>query len=274
MTLAQGQKGPQVEPGQSRPCRRWWLPLRLAWSAWGLLWLFVLTVPLSLTVLVGYGLGMPDHKLQWAARWWARLLMGGIGCRVRLRGQENLEPGATYVFAGNHASALDIPALQAVLPKNFRWVAKKELFGIPLFGQALKAVGDIPLDRSAGRQALQSLLAAARRVRTDASVVIFPEGTRSEDGKLLPFKSGGFLLAIKSGRPVVPFFLKGTHEALISDSLLLNPGHIEVILGAPIPAQGLKSDDRDQLCEQVRRRILALQQGREVAPVDSPGGGA
>lgn len=274
MTVAQGQKGPQAEAAKGAKGGRLWLPLRYLVSAWGLVWLVLLTIPLCLTVLTAYGLGMSDHKLQWAPRWWARLLMGGIGCRTRIRGLENLEPGATYVFAGNHASALDIPALQAVLPKNFRWVAKKELFSIPLFGAALKAVGDIPIDRSASRQAMQSLIQAARRVSHDASVVIFPEGTRSADGELLPFKSGGFLLAIKSGRPVVPFFLKGTHEALVHDSLILDPGSIEVILGQPIPAHGLRAGDREELAEEARMRILALKQGAEAPPVDSPGGGA
>ncbi|MCB2227417.1 MAG: 1-acyl-sn-glycerol-3-phosphate acyltransferase [Desulfarculaceae bacterium] len=248
--------------------------MRYVWSAWAILWLLILTIPLCSLVLIGYGLGVNEHKLQWAARWWARLLMGGIGCRVRIRGLENLEAGATYVFAGNHASSLDIPGLQAVLPKNFRWVAKKELFDIPLFGAALKAVGDIPLDRSAGRQALQSLIEAARRVSRDTSVVIFPEGTRSRDGELLPFKSGGFLLAIKSGRPVVPFFLKGTHEALVDDSLLLDPGPIEVILGTPIPAEGMRAEAREEMAALVRERILALKRGEEAAPVDSPGSAA
>lgn len=274
MNVAQGQKGPQAGAPEQGKKSRWWLPLRYVWSAWGILWLLILTIPLCSLVLIAYGLGVNDHKLQWAARWWARLLMAGIGCRVRIRGLDNLEPGATYVFAGNHASALDIPSLQAVLPSNFRWVAKKELFGIPLFGAALKAVGDIPIDRTAGRQALQSLIEAARRVSHDTSVVIFPEGTRSRDGELLPFKSGGFLLAIRSGRPVVPFYLKGTHEALVDDSLLLDPGAIEVILGQPIPAQGLKAEAREQLCEVARRRVLSLQQGREGAPVDSPGSAA
>jgi 1-acyl-sn-glycerol-3-phosphate acyltransferase len=274
LTVAQGQKQPQAEAASSAAASRWPLPLRYLISAWGLMLLVLLTIPLCLVVLIAYLLGVSDNRLQWAARWWARLLMGGIGCRVRIRGLDHLEPGATYVFAGNHASALDIPTLQAVLPKNFRWVAKQELFSIPLFGAALKAVGDIPIDRSAGRQAMQSLLAAARRVGSDTSVVIFPEGTRSADGKLLPFKSGGFLLAIKSGRPVVPFYLKGTRQALVNDSLLLDPGGIEVILGVPIPAGGLRSEAREELSAVVRERILALQQRAEGPPVDSPGGAA
>jgi 1-acyl-sn-glycerol-3-phosphate acyltransferase len=240
------------------------------WSAWSLAWLGIITLPLCLVVLVAWLAGVSDHGLQWAPRLWASLLMAGIGCRVSASGLENLEPGATYVFAGNHSSALDIPALQTVLPSNFRWVAKQELFRIPVFGQALKAVGDIPLDRSAGRQALQSLIEASRRVERDASVVIFPEGTRSDDGELLPFKSGSFLLAIKSGRPVVPFWLQGAHQALVNDSLLLDPGPIQVICGQPIVVEGLSNGDRDQLSELVRQRILELRPGAGApAPVDT-----
>lgn len=235
-------------------------------------WMVLLTIPLSLCIIAGGLLGISDHRLQWAPRAWARLLMRGILCRVRLKGGENLEPEQSYVFAGNHASALDIPALQSVMPKNFRWMAKKELFSIPLFGPALKAVGNIPVDRSDSRQAMRGLILAAQRVRDGASVVIFPEGTRSEDGQLLPFKSGGFLLAIKSGRPVVPFYLHGTRQAMANDRFLLDPGPIEVILGAPIPVEGRQPAEREELSALVRQRILQLQrQAGEGPPVDSPG---
>ena len=238
-------------------------------------WMVLLTIPLGLVVIIASALGLSDHRLQWAPRAWARLLMGAIACRVRLRGGEKLEPGESYVFAGNHASALDIPSLQAVMPKNFRWMAKKELFSIPLFGPALKAAGNIPVDRSASRQAMHSLILAAQRVSDGASVVIFPEGTRSDDGQLLPFKSGGFLLAIKSGRPVVPFYLHGTRQAMANDRFLLDPGPIEVILGEPIPAAGRKPANREELSALVRERILELQRSvGEGPPVDSPGAGA
>ena len=234
-------------------------------------WMVLLTIPISLAVLVSGALGVSHHKLQWAPRAWGRLLMWGIACRVRLIGGDNLQPEEAYVFAGNHASALDIPSLQAVMPKNFRWVAKKELFSIPLFGPALTAAGNIPVDRSASRQAMQSLILASRRVSDGASVVIFPEGTRSDDGNLLPFKSGGFLLAIKSGKPVVPFYLHGTRQAMANDRFLLDPGPIEVILGEPIATEGRKAGEREKLSALVRERILELQrQAGEGPPVDSP----
>ena len=231
----------------------------------------LLTIPFSLAAIIGGALGVNPHKLQWAPRGWARLLMRGILCRVRLVGGQDLDPEEAYVFAGNHASALDIPSLQSVMPKNFRWVAKKELFTIPLFGPALSALNNIPVDRSESRQAMQSLILASRRVSDGASVVIFPEGTRSEDGKLLPFKSGGFLLAIKSGKPVVPFYLHGTRQSLANDRLLLDPGPIEVILGDPITTEGLKAGEREDLSELVRERILELQRNAgDEPPVDSP----
>ncbi|MCB2193114.1 MAG: 1-acyl-sn-glycerol-3-phosphate acyltransferase [Deltaproteobacteria bacterium] len=271
MTVAQGEKGPQQVAAGKEEKSRWWRPLRYLWSTWGMSWMVLLTIPLALAVIMAGALRVGENKLQWAPRAWARLLMWGIKCRVRLIGGENLEPGESYVFAGNHASALDIPSLQSVMPKNFRWVAKKELFSIPLFGPALGSIGNIPIDRSVGRQAMHSLILASQRVSDGASVVIFPEGTRSEDGKLLPFKSGGFLLAIKSGRPVVPFYLHGTRQALANDRYLLDPGPIEVILGEPISVEGFKTGQREDLSDVVRERILALQdKAEEAPPVDSP----
>ncbi len=233
-----------------------------------MVWLTFLTAVIGLPVIVAGLLGAGDRSLQWAPRLWARLLMIGIACRAKIKGLKNLEAGATYVFAGNHTSALDIPALQSVLPKNFRWIAKKELFSIVVFGPALRAVGGIPIDRSAGRQALQSLLEASRKVEKDASVLIFPEGTRSEDGVLLPFKSGGFLLAIKSQRPVVPFFMYGARHALANDRFLLDPGPIRVICGEPISTEGYSAGDREMLARTVRKRILDLQRGLEPELVD------
>jgi 1-acyl-sn-glycerol-3-phosphate acyltransferase len=233
-------------------------PLRYVWSAWGLLWTAITTVCFSIMVLVSGWLGMGQDRLHALARFWARLLIGGVGCRVRVKGLENLEPGATYVFASNHASSTDILALLAALPANFRWIAKKELFAIPVFGSAMRKAGYIPIDRSDNRAAMASLQLAARRIREGSSVIIFPEGTRTLDGRLLPFKSGGFLLALRSGRPVVPVAIVGTHEALPAKSLLINPGPIEVRLGRPLPTAGLKAAQREQLCQATREQVLGL----------------
>lgn len=236
----------------------WPKPLRRIWSGWAVLWLGLTTIPIASTIVVLGYLGCTDHQLQWMARLWARLLIYGAGCPVSLEGQENITPGETYIFAGNHSSALDIPALLAVLPSNFRWIAKKELFEIPIFGPSLRAAGYIPIDRGDHRKAMQSIVEAVGRIKAGASVLIFPEGTRSMDGQLLPFKSGGFMLALRSGRPVVPLAVIGSNQACKPKSLLLNPGRIKVVLGKPIPTQGLKSGDREALSEQTRQAVQAL----------------
>ncbi len=248
-------------------------PLRILWSAWALPWGIMSTAFFSLTVLLGGLLGMNADKLQMLARSWAKFLLWGIGCRVRVAGLEHLEPEATYVFACNHSSMLDIAALQVALPPNFRWIAKKELFAIPVFGAAMLKAGYIPIDRSDSRAALVSLQEAAARIRGGASVLIFPEGTRSLDGRLLPFKNGGFVLALRSGRPVAPVALLGSGRALPAKSLLINPGLIEVRFGAPLPTEGIKGAGREELVRETRRRVLALLDQEESAPqVDtSPG---
>lgn len=236
----------------------WPKPLRYIWSWWAIFWLLATTIPVASLVILAGALRLGDERIQVLARFWARALIYGAGCPVSVEGVENLEPGAPYIFASNHASALDIPALLAVLPNNFRWIAKKELFGIPLFGQSLKAAGYIAIDRGDNRKAMQSILTAVERIKAGASVVIFPEGTRSEDGNLLPFKAGGFMLALRSGRPVVPVAVLGSNHALKPKRLLLNPGPVRVVLGRPIPSQGRGTSDREALAEEVRQAMQAL----------------
>jgi len=240
-------------------------PARALVSAWGMIWLSLLTVFFSALTIVLAWCGVSEHHIQWSPRNWAKLLLWGVGCSARLKGLENLEPGATYVFASNHTSALDILALLSQLPANFRWIAKKELFEIPLFGPAMLRAGYIPIDRSDRRAAMESLNRAAERISGGASVVIFPEGTRSPDGKLLPFKSGGLALAIRSRRPVVPVTILGANRALRPKSLLLNPGPIQIVLGEPIPTAGLKMNQRDQLAQEVRERVLENLQNQPPA---------
>lgn len=233
-------------------------PIRALISAWGIAWLTLLTIVFGTATIVLSWCRVSDHKIQWVPRNWARLILWGVGCPARTLGRENIETGATYVFASNHTSALDIPALLGELPSNFRWIAKKELFKIALFGPAMLRAGYIPIDRSDRRAAMKSLSRAAERIAGGASVVIFPEGTRSPDGNLLPFKSGGLALAIRSRRPVVPVAIIGANQALRPKSLLLSPGRVHIVLGKPIPTDGLKMNQRDELAQEVRERVQEL----------------
>ena len=235
-----------------------WLLFRMVFSAWALIWLVLTTFFFTSMVFVYAWLGRSEASIQTPARAWARWLARGVGCPARVIGLENLEPGASYVFASNHTSALDILALFGVLPENFRWIAKKELFGIFMFGPAMLKAGYIPIDRSDRRAAMKSLINAAKRIADGASVVIFPEGTRSKDGSLLPFKSGGMGLAMKAGVPVVPVAITGAREALPPKKLLLTPGRITVRLGRPIPSTDFEKSDRDGLAAAVRKQVEEL----------------
>lgn len=237
----------------------WPLPVRLLVTLWAF-GVLVVSTGLSVGVVaLCCLLRVPEAHMQWIPRFWAwSVLHLGIFCPVRVLGRENLDPEGVYVFAANHTSALDILALQVVLPPNFRWLAKKELFDIPFFGWAMARCGYIPIDRSDARAALRSLQQAGRRIAAGASVLVFPEGTRSVSRELLPFKSGGLALAIRARRPVVPVAILGARRALPPKKYLLNPGVIHIVFGRPIPVEGLKLGQREELARRVQQEVQAL----------------
>jgi len=220
---------------------------------------------LSIIALVDCGLlGKSPRRAQAYPRLWARLLCKIAGVRVHIHGAENLDPDATYVFAGNHASQFDIYGFQAQFPHDFRWIAKKELFAIPIMGRAMRMVGFIPIDRSRGREALKSLALAARRISEGSSVLIFPEGTRSPDGRLAPFKSGAFVLAIKAGVEVVPLGFNNTSAILPKGKLLPRGGEMTIRIGRPIPTRGMKPGDKQELARLTQKQVAALLDERHL----------
>lgn len=204
-----------------------------------------------------------EIKAQVFPRYWGRILCWIAGVRVRVEGIERIEPGQTYIFAGNHCSQYDIFSFQGYFPHDFRWIAKKELFRIPIFGQAMHRVGYIPIDRSHGREALRSLEEAAKRIAAGSSVLIFPEGTRSADGTLGDFKAGAVLLAIKAGVPIVPLGFNGSYRVLPKGALLPRGGEIVIRIGAPIATEQFKASDKQLLAAELRAAVAAL--------LDAPG---
>lgn len=201
-----------------------------------------------------------DARGRWqhgCARAWSRLILTTSGARVRVEGLENLSPPSTGIFCANHQSAMDIPVLFVKLPVQFRFVAKRSLFRLPFLGWHLRRSGHIPIDRGRPRQALESMRRAADRIRAGSSVVLFPEGHRSRDGQMLPFKTGSFHLAILSGVPIVPITLNGTRQVLRPDTYHVRGGQVEMIVHPPIPTSGLTPNDVDALCERVRAQIAS-----------------
>lgn len=203
-------------------------------------------------------------KAQVFPRYWGKILCAIPGVRVRVEGFEHIEPGRTYIFAGNHVSQYDIFSFQGFFPHDFRWIAKKELFRLPVFGQAMHRVGYIPMDRSHGRQALKSLDDAARRIAAGSSVLIFPEGTRSADGMLKEFKAGAVLLAIKAGVPIVPLGFNGSYEVLPKGRLLPRKGEIILRIGAPIATDQYRAADKQRLARDLHRAVENLLDDRYV----------
>ncbi|NLX17848.1 MAG: 1-acyl-sn-glycerol-3-phosphate acyltransferase [Desulfobulbus sp.] len=215
-----------------------------------------LTLAVSLISLLDVYWGRKSEiKAQVFPRWWGRALCSLAGVRVKVEGMENIDPEQTYIFAGNHSSQFDIFSFQGYFPHDFRWIAKKELFRIPIFGQAMRRAGYIPIDRSHGRQALRSLEQAAARIAGGSSVLIFPEGTRSTDGRLQEFKTGAVLLAIKARVPVVPLGFNGSYEVLPKGRLLPRCGEIIIRIGRPVATTHYQTSDKQILALELRDAV-------------------
>ncbi|KAB0667233.1 1-acyl-sn-glycerol-3-phosphate acyltransferase [Oryzomonas japonica] len=192
------------------------------------------------------------------ARLWARLALAMAGVRVTVSGSEHL-PAGPVIFMSNHQSNFDILALLAAMPRQIYWIAKKELFDIPVFGPSMRRGGYIPLDRGDGRKALKSMDNAAAIIREGKSVVMFPEGTRSLTRELLPFKRGGFILARKAGVPVVPVTINGSGRINPAGLIRLSSGAIDIVLHPPLvlPPDISKSEAETALMERTRSTIVS-----------------
>lgn len=182
---------------------------------------------------------------------WGKSCLWLAGLKLRIIGAENLPAEGPAIYASNHQSNFDIPILYAGLPIQFRWLAKQELFKIPLFGAAMKHCGYIPIDRSNRRKAMESLEMATQKIKDGASVIIFPEGTRTADGMVQPFKKGTLLLAAKARVPVVPITIKGSFQVQSKNSLKITPGPLELVISKPLATDSMKARDIETLTEQI-----------------------
>jgi 1-acyl-sn-glycerol-3-phosphate acyltransferase len=199
--------------------------------------------------------GHAQHRL---ARQWSRMLLAVCFVRCEVEGAEKLDPEISYVVVANHASYMDIPVLYSAIPLPLRFFAKKGLFSIPLLGWHLVRAGHLPVVRGDARSSLKSMSDGARLIRErDISVLLFPEGGRSETG-IRPFKEGAAYIAIKAGVPVVPVGLVNVRSVLPMHSLLLRPATVKVRVGDPIDTSGMTPRDRGSLNEALRERVAEL----------------
>jgi 1-acyl-sn-glycerol-3-phosphate acyltransferase len=217
----------------------------------------LLSVPFLVVVTLGLGIpailaGLVDRRgeLSWRiARSWGRVVLKAWGVRVVVRGEA---PRGPVIYAVNHGSVLDIPVIFAHLPGSFRIVHKRSLYLIPLIGLYLYCGGHVAIDRSKAFRARKSLERAARRIAGGTSVAVFPEGTRSADGSVRPFKKGSFVLAIEAGVPVIPVSLAGVKRVAPQGLLRLRPGELAMTLHPPVPTAGRCVEEAGALAEQVR----------------------
>jgi 1-acyl-sn-glycerol-3-phosphate acyltransferase len=187
-------------------------------------------------------------------RAWAQALVAIAGVRVKVHNPERAGEGSPHIFLANHVSWYDIPALGSFLPRA-KFVAKAELFKIPVLGGAMRAVGMVPIERQNRKAAFGAYNEASKRIREGNSVIVFPEGSRGYDYPLRAFKKGPFVLAIDAGAPIVPVLVHGTREVIRKGSILLHPGRVDVHLLEPVSVEGYSYDDRDELAEKIRSRI-------------------
>jgi 1-acyl-sn-glycerol-3-phosphate acyltransferase len=193
------------------------------------------------------------------SRAWARSLVWASGAKIVVEGLDRIHKDGTYVFASNHASYMDTPVVLSRIPVQFRFMAKAGLFKIPFLGWYLGRAGHIPVPREDPRAALKTLTHAAETMRSlGIAVLIFPEGGRTADGELRPFRDGAAYIAIKGQVPLVPVALVGTRDLLPRGSKIFNPCTITMRIGDPISTEGLTTKDRAALTERVRERVSEM----------------
>ena len=222
-------------------------------------------VAVSIYVLFAASIGM---LLEMVFRWKGILYIlghGGVrlglalaGITVRVAGRDHIPIGRAAVYCANHQSNIDPPVLFTTLHPRMHIVYKAEINAIPLLARAFQHGGFVPIDRRNKEAAMRSLEAGARSIRDGNSFLIFPEGTRSKTGEMLPFKKGGFLMALKAQAPIVPVAISGGTDAMRRGSKIIRPVNISIRVGTPIETAGMQMTDRDALIAQVRGRIEAL----------------
>lgn len=255
-----------TRPGSplAAPRRLGWALLNVcqltAMAAWTVPWIIV---ALALRVLTG----REDVPLV-MARWiWAPAMLALSGVELEVDGAE-IDWSKPHIFVMNHQSALDVPAAFQALRANLRFIAKKELARVPFLGWYMTATGMIFVDREK-RSAARSLERAGRRIREGASIIAYPEGTRSRDGYMRPFKKGVFVVALEAGVPIVPVAVHGSYDLMPSDGFRLRPGKVRLRIGEPIDTLPYRELGRDALVERVHGTILDMNTrlgGRGAAP--------
>jgi len=219
------------------------------------LWVVLSTLILGFLAIIISFFSRTGNSVHRVARVWGRGILLVSGVRVSVKGLSQVNPARSYIYMSNHQSNFDIPVLLAHLPVQFRWLAKAELFKIPIFSRAMRGAGYVRIDRFNRESAIESIKEAAAKMKGGISVMIFPEGTRSHDGSIRPFKKGGFVMAVDTGVPIAPIILRGTRPIMGKSSWRINAGEVTLQIEEPIDTTGYTRETKDDLMETVRSVI-------------------
>ena len=238
-------------------------PTSWVWRVWNIVQLVYTIgwtagcITLALLVLLLTG-GQRRIPLRMASRLWAPGLLVGAGAKLRVGGHEHVDFSKPHVFVANHQSMIDICALFRTLPVPIRFVIKQELAKVPFIGWYARAMGMVFIERGHARDAAVRLHGVVSLVRAGESLCAFPEGTRSRDGSVKPFKGGAFQVALLAGVPIVPIAIRGSGVVLPASGFRVRPGTIDVCIGEPIPTTGLHAGDRHALARRAHAAIAAM----------------
>ncbi len=221
----------------------------------------LVTIVFSVTAVLLTPLAPSGRPGLYLARLWARILLAVAGVRFRVEGVETLDCSNSYVVMANHESLADIPAIMAALPSRLggRILAKESLFKVPFLGWAMRSLGFLPVDRTNRSTAPELFQKALGKASVGNSLILYPEETRTRDGRLLPFQRGGFLIALKAGLPILPVGIEGARILLPPGGKAIRPCTVLTVrIGDPIPTAGLGVSARSGLMRQARRAIDRL----------------
>src|SRR4029450_1478051 len=190
-------------------------------------------------------------------RFFVRAGLAMVGVRVEVTGIERLDPNQTYIFTPNHQSLIEVPLFVAYLGRNPAYLGKKEIFKYPVFGYGIRLIGAVPVARSNSPAAVESAKAATKNLRRGKSYVVYPEGTRSRDGRMLPFKKGAFMMAIDAGVPVVPVTVSGATRIMPKAQVKVFPSTVRITVHEPLSTVGYSKGNVFQLMERTRAQLFS-----------------
>ncbi len=223
------------------------------------------TIMACLVAIIISQLERKGNLAHYVGKFWSLLNIFLSGTRLTIKGKEKINKNLTYIVMSNHQSLFDVWALIGKIPLQLRWLVKSEIRKMPIFGYTLERIGHVYIDRKNRKGVSISLEAASRKIKKGTSVIIFPEGTRSEDGHLLKFRMGGATIALKSGIPILPVTVNGSRFVLPKNTLALMPGKIEIVVGDVIDPSGYDENHKYELMEKIRSAIeknLDLEYGK------------